>query len=641
MAPLFLNAQSNPLIPGHVSAEISRQYNNKYIDTEKPSATDSSHNGLNSLILLKENLGIVFSSVKKNLHSKQSDSLIVGAVPGDSLIITGNFTHNGPIIVWGDGILRFKNANASVYGDIYVWGETATLTIDSSYIYCPQQFFYQRNLVAAGGGKIKVTNSTLDYGGLSHSLLATDSAYVEMDSVHNIGFTTNGVYEKSSIKISRTNQAGEYVITDFSNLNFDDANTVLLWHQIPAGAVFNMDFPANNNVAHYELNNTTPGISGINYIINLDNCTDVMWALMPSSGSDVSISNSEIRAIGLWFTGSDTVEVNGFVNNSDYTNFTAGLSDRNLNLVNTSVQTWSLYTFEQAAIKVSGCIVGEIGAMEQSYVKATNIYVDGSGGYYFCNDASFVISVNTNTTSSLRTAGNSILLYAYSTLSNGQLLALDNSVMVVLQSLIPEDPIALDAACTWLVNLETPYSVYTDTLVSLNGSAWIDKTPVSQLMDFSYYQLFYQFDGDTTWNAITPKITQEKYHEPLALWNTHGLQAGSYVLKLLVADNFPDTNKMEALKSITLLPAFLNMEESRNDDLFAFYPNPVEGSFTFVNNSGGEVELSIMDIYGRVIKNFLLFNEISLIDIGYFSAGIYNLTVKQNNRTDVFKIVKK
>ena len=42
--------------------------------------------------------------------SPESDSiLIIGATPGDSLIITGEWLCTVDILVFGDGILRFKN----------------------------------------------------------------------------------------------------------------------------------------------------------------------------------------------------------------------------------------------------------------------------------------------------------------------------------------------------------------------------------------------------------------------------------------------------------------------------------------------------------------------------------------------------
>jgi len=89
---------------------------------------------------------------------KQIDTLFVGPTAADSMTITGNYLQNGPIIVYGDGKLRLKNASLTVLGDIWIWGATAELSADSSNIYSPQQYFYQRSLITAGGGKAVFRN---------------------------------------------------------------------------------------------------------------------------------------------------------------------------------------------------------------------------------------------------------------------------------------------------------------------------------------------------------------------------------------------------------------------------------------------------------------------------------------------------
>lgn len=160
-------------------------------------------------------------------------------------------------------------------------------------------------------------------------------------------------------------------------------------------------------------------------------------------------------------------------------------------------------------------------------------------------------------------------------------------------------------------------------------------------MVFSYYQLFYQVNGDSNWIPITPKIAQEKHHEPVASWNTHGLQPGAYLLKLVVADNFPDTNKAEAIKQITLLPAFMDIQEINTDGLFAIYPNPVEGSFIFLNSGVEAVEMILTDVQGRLMKSVYANEGINNIDISSFSSGVYFVIVKHKKSNSVFRITKK
>ncbi len=102
--------------------------------------------------------------------SKSTDTLFVGLTAGDSLHITGAFTNNGPVVVIGDGILVFDNAQALINGDIIVWGADARLEIIGSTISSPQAYIYQRSMVVAGHGRVSIENSVLDYSGMSHNL---------------------------------------------------------------------------------------------------------------------------------------------------------------------------------------------------------------------------------------------------------------------------------------------------------------------------------------------------------------------------------------------------------------------------------------------------------------------------------------
>jgi len=201
--------------------------------------------------------------------SKSNDTLYVGISPNDSLTISGTYFHDGPIFIVGNGVLHFKNANATILGDIWLWGNKALLTADSSYLYFPQQYFYQRSLVLAGNSRVQYRNTTLDHSGLSHNVVLTDSAKIEMTNVTNIGFSTWGLYNKPNVYINKINEAGEFVTTGKANLIFKNAHTILLWHQIPKTGVINYSFAKGDTVMHYIFNNAQAGISGVQYSIVL------------------------------------------------------------------------------------------------------------------------------------------------------------------------------------------------------------------------------------------------------------------------------------------------------------------------------------------------------------------------------------
>ncbi len=571
-------------------------------------------------------------------NENRGDTLYVGLPPLDSLIITGEYFYAGNIFVVGNGVLRFKNANATILGDIYVWGDNALVTADSSYLSFPQQYFYQRSLVIAGHGKVIYRNTTLDHGDLPHNLVLTDSASIEMDNVTNKGFTTCGLNAKCQVSIDGTNQAGEFVITGQSSLRVKNAHTVLLWHQVASGGMLDFSFPDGDTVTSYQFNPDMPGVSGVDYTVDVQNCGDVMWALMPSGGSDITISDSKIRSVGLWFEGSDSLNVSGLVNNSDYSDFTTPLPDRNLRFVNTSVQTWSLYTMESSIVYLTGSIVGEIGSMARSKVQASNIYLDGSGGYWWATDTTFMISGFSTGVNDIRSNRNAIFLFAYSTLNSGIASAHEKSILILLQSQIPEEPVLYDNACIWNVRISGPSSAFVDSLVPVKGSAWIDKTASSPLMDFAWYRLYYQRADESVWHTLSSRIFNEKREEELISWDTHDLLPGGYNLKLELCDNSPDSNKVEAIKSINLQPKILGIGEQNSiKNTLIIFPNPANDILNIhipmIYNDGNN-SISIYNISGKEIKKIPLNGKKDnyQIDVSGMTEGLYFIVFYNEGR---------
>jgi hypothetical protein len=566
-------------------------------------------------------------------NTARSDTLVIGFPPNDSLTVTGSWTHQGPVLVVGNGVLRFKHADATIIGDLWVIGDHATVTADSSRLWFPQAYFYQRALVAAGNAHIEYHHVTMDHSGLSHSIAVFDSASVKFSDVTDVGFTTWGTGRKPTIEIDHINTAGEFVITDSVTLRFSHVNTLLLWHQVPAGASMDISFPEGDTLASYTLDGTTPGVSGIGYTIRVDTSTNVMWALMPSTGSDVSVSGSKLRSIGLWFKGHDTLSVTGLVNNNEYADYFAPLSDRTLHLVNTSVQTWSLYPMDTTHLDVTGCIVGEIGTQQRSTVTTTGIYVDGSGGYTWATDTTLLFVINSTAVNDIRSDKSAIFIFGYSTLNSGIASAHGNSILMLIQSQIPEAPQLWDGACLWEAKIAGPSAAFVDTLVPVQGTARIDKTPSSHLMDFAWYRMYWKKNEDTLWQPAGEKIYNETHDDLLFDWDTHGLAPGLYNLRLLMCDNTVDSNQVEAVKGVSLLPKILGIGEPGLTPSVV-YPNPVTAAsvISFTAPEEGPVELTVTDLAGRTVikcevRGARCGNRIPLYSEG-LSAGIYYYFLK-------------
>lgn len=568
-------------------------------------------------------------------RSSNMDTTYVGLNVNDTLIITGNWTATGPILVFNSGVLIFQNANATILGNMYAF-QNGKIFADSSTLSFPQQYFYEHMLLTADSAYLEFNNCTLDYSGLSHSLFAANTSTLMLNNTNNVDWTTAGVGGSPTVTINGTNLAGEYILSDRATFNFSHAHTLLLWHYLPDSAIVNYSFPQGDSLYAYTFDNSTPGVNGVGYSVTADSCYDVWWGLMPVNGSDVTISNSTIRAIGAWFQFADTVAVSGITNNSTYTNFTAPLADRNIHLINSSVQTWSLYTFDASSITINGCIVGEVGSQGHSNVTATSSFCDGSGGYLWATDTSLVVASLSTTTSNVRSERNGFMVFGYGAISLGNATAINNSVLIIVQSTLPQDPIPYDGSNAWLANIVPPAGTqYTNSNVTIGGSAWIDQGPLGSWLDFGKYQLFYQLTGNTTWTAINTPAFTEVHNNTLASWNTTGLSAGNYIVKLLLYDNQNDS--VEAIKNIVLLPGVTGIEDI-SENVLQVSPNPScdNITFTFPSQLPENISLTIFDAAGKQVEVFTM-NEIPpskklILNVKDKKPGIYFYQYNTNGK---------
>ncbi|MBN2728386.1 MAG: T9SS type A sorting domain-containing protein [Bacteroidales bacterium] len=550
-----------------------------------------------------------------NKNMVQGDTLYI---MNDSTI-TGAWDFNGNIAVIDTGKLIFTGATATINGDLIVWGSDARCDILNSTLAMPQAYFYQRSMITVGDAVLNIENSTLNFNGLPHNCVIGENGTMNLKNVYNSGFRTCGLSSTATINIDEINEAGEFVITGNSSVNIKNADHVLLWHHFPDGAIVSHKFPDGATVDSYDFSNALPGVLGVNYTVNIDTCTDVMWALMPERNTNITIDSSYIRSIGLWFNGHDTIPVSGLVNQSNY-NQTIGISDRTLTLQTCSVRTWSLYPFDSVYIDVTASIVGEIGAFGHSEVQTNGIMVDGSGGYFFASDETVVVGGFTTTGTSVRSEKKGIMLYVYGNVMMGSAEALDSSILIVMQSILPSDPIYRNMACAWFGKIDGPYSTYLGQDYPVMGSAWIDKDAASPLMDFDHYKLSYQKVGVSTWTDIGTEVYTEKRHDTLGVWQTSALtEEGTYMIRLELTDDQTVPFTAEAQVQINVLPAYLNIDDN-NQGLVRIYPNPANDMVHFENLPNSVSDILIFDETGKLKGRY---SNAKTINISELSSGIY------------------
>ncbi|MCC7513196.1 MAG: T9SS type A sorting domain-containing protein [Bacteroidia bacterium] len=558
-----------------------------------------------------------------------ADTIIVGAQINDTLVITGNFTHTGPILVFNNGVLIFNQATVVDTGEIYVFGN-GKLFADSTLFTFPQQYIYERSLIVAQNGFVQIKNSSFNYSGMSHNLYLADSAVVEFTNIHQNDFTTCGLYGNANININGCNITGEYILTDKCQATFKNADTLILWHHFPDTAVVNYSFPPGDTVYNYVCNNSTPGISGIGYQVSADSCHNVMWALMPVNGSDVTISNSNLRLIGCWFERGDVASVSGIFNNSNYSNYTAPLADRNLHLINTNVQTWSFYVFDSSQVDIDSCQLGEVGTQQSAFVHANNLLLDGSGGYFWATDSSGILALGTTIYTMARSEKKGIFILAYGWQPFMAPTALSNSLMVCVQSTLGQDPVPYDGAVAWMQNISSPDTAIINTIVPINGSAWIDQGPSGAVMDFDNYSLYWSV-MTSNWAPIVSNVIAEVHNNGLlGSWNTNGLVSGNYFLRLVMKNNLGDS--LEAIKPV-YLKQLVSVNELTGQSL-VIYPNPAQNKIS-ISDLPESREYTVEVFSATGIKAYTSTitnsgNNINL-DVSNLHQGLYYVLIKEDN----------
>lgn len=77
---------------------------------------------------------------------------------------------------------------------------------------------------------------------------------------------------------------------------------------------------------------------------------------------------------------------------------------------------------------------------------------------------------------------------------------------------------------------------------------------------------------------------------------------------------------------------------NRENNIIRIYPNPSVGIFTLACN--GSLPIKISDVYGRIILEFFIESEASIIDLTDFEDGIYILHAFSEGKPSNFKILK-
>lgn len=553
------------------------------------------------------------------------DDIVVGDEPAETLYIAGYFYNDGKIVVINDGVVIVDNADFHLDGNIILCNQ-GLFTVDSSTFTIVQHYIYEHVIMINDSASFSMMNSETDFSGYQISIGVQGYGDLVMANIVNHDWITAGVSGFATAHLNHVDHMGEWLFMNDCFAQFQHVDNLITWYFLEDSSVVDISFPGNDTVYGFYFDSTLSNVSGIGYHVEIDSSTDCLWATIPLKGSDGTVRDSDLRVTGLMFEGIDSFAISGLVNGLFYEDYTLPVPDRNYHLINTSVQTWNLYPDDTSYVELTSSIFGELCGFGNSYTLIQSAFCDGSGGHIEATSQAFVMVFLSSIFADVITKEHGVCLLGYCAMPWGNIWATGSSVLLLINTQFPEDPVVSDTSIVFVAGVDAPSNANTEDTVAVIGSAWIDTGPYHPF-DFDFYRLFYRLLGDSTWIPIDDEQYTEVRRDTLDYWNTVGLAPGTYEVRLVVKDNVGDS--VEALKQIRLRP--MSIVDVVNHDLHLgeIVVKQVAPRIFYITIFDAKPEINIYDILGCEVQK-IRNSEV------YWTApasGIYFIQDKKTSNT--------
>lgn len=478
------------------------------------------------------------------------DDLVIGDVPGETLFVQGRYSHTGNIFVINDGVLRLLAADFELDGNVHVRNQ-GRFEADSSRLRFVQRHIYDHEVSASESSLVRWQDCTTDYNGFVFNMFAGHWARFDLHRIENQDFTTAVVMNDAQVDLDQVRQAGEWLFDGRTRGRFDHVDLLLTWYFFPSGSEVWFSFPDGDSVDGFVLDSTVPGVAGIEYHVEIDSSTEVMWAAIPEAGSVVTIDSSELRVVGIIMRGGDSTGISGLVNGLHYPDYVLPVRDRLFRVTNTTVSTWNLYAFDSCRVDLRSSIFGEFCAFDRNRVEVWSSLCDGTGGHLESSGQAFLLVAFSSASCDVITCGRSLTLLAFVAQTFGHLWATEASCLVLVNCQFPNLPVALDTGLAIVAAVSGPDEVLHDDSVAVTGSAWMVPGPFHPV-EFDCYRMAWRARGDSVWNRFGPEHRNMVFRDTLEYWDTRLLQPGVYQVRVSVVHTGGDS--ITAEKDVRLLP---------------------------------------------------------------------------------------
>ena len=555
-----------------------------------------------------------FEQIQKlNLQNHVSkdgiDELIIGDDnPDETLTITGNYLLVGNLTIINNGKVILDHANFQIDGDINVFG-TGSLQATGGNFDVIQQFTYEHKILIGESGLFSLDSVQFHSSEQSWSVTAIDSGLYKMtNSTVSNGFITAGFFGDASALIINDQLPGEFLCFGNNDIQFRNNDWLLFWLVLFDSSTVDVELPGDSLLTGWQFNENQPNVSGISYSVSIDSCTNVNWGLISQSGSDATFHNTNFRTNGIMFNDPDSIVVQNLVNNSHYTDNVIDVSDRNLHLINTDVQTWNFYPFEQSKVTVRNSIFGELITSDSAFAMIDNSVCDGSGGHLEASSHSTLLVLRSIINSQVLCRDFAILAGINSAFMGTEIVSNDFSVIAMLNTQFITTPVPNQSSVIFNEQLPS-VDGFAGSLVGIQGTAQLFSGPESTVQFNGYKVFFSPNPAQPEWMETDGLHNQQVLDDTLAVWNAENLPVGNYPLALSVYHTLGDSISVMSSARLEVNTAVDNEKNIvKQFKLEQNYPNPFNPSTVIryeipdqVRSESNLVTLKVYDLLGKEV----------------------------------------
>jgi len=355
--------------------------------------------------------------IRSDYHLIQGDYLL----NGESKVISEPTFIQGNLYLINNAELNIRDTHLIVNGDIGI--DNARLTFQDGFLYLKQNYRGEQ-LVIIKKGTIEITNSELlsEYSicgaAIEHSQLKL--SHVDM-LMEGFSFST---LSASSLLVEYTVNGEEFIIFEDTACTMKNSSGIIFW--ICSGQELHeyLVYPGDDTVTHWQ----TPHVLSNKIIVK--DCSGLWYGLIATPECDITLKDSNIRALGFLFSGITEDLVSDLKNNAFFADQTLKTKVHTLRFYNSSIQSWNFYTEDNARLTIDNCIYGESISMKNSLIKIHKSLCDGSGGYLGADDNSQTIITESEITCMVLARKDSRMVFKQSAIQ-GKLIASGNSLITL------------------------------------------------------------------------------------------------------------------------------------------------------------------------------------------------------------------